>query len=65
VQRLLTIDEVSDLLGVPVRTLYRWRQIGYGPTAGRIGKHLRYRADDVEAFVARRFGEEAAADVHA
>jgi predicted DNA-binding transcriptional regulator AlpA len=45
--RLWTAEEVSLFLGVPVATLYRWRYLGIGPKAGRVGRHLRYLPDDV------------------
>lgn len=45
--RLWTPDDVSAYLGVPIGTLYRWRCAGTGPRALRIGKHLRYLAEDV------------------
>ncbi|TCC52169.1 DNA-binding protein [Kribbella pittospori] len=44
---LWTIDQVATYLGVPKRTLYRWRTLGYGPPGRRVGRHLRYRASDV------------------
>lgn len=47
----MTIDEVSDYLRVPVATLYRWRHHQEGPKAARIGRHLRYRRSDVEAWI--------------
>lgn len=49
-RRLATVEEVSDYLGVPIDTLYVWRSRGKGPRAGKVGKHLRYRWDDVEAW---------------
>lgn len=49
--RLWTLDEVSTYLGIPKETLYQWRYKGYGPKGARIGKHLRYRPEDVEAWV--------------
>ncbi len=51
VPALMTIDEVSDYLRVPVATLYRWRHHQEGPKAARIGRHLRYRRSDVEAWI--------------
>jgi predicted DNA-binding transcriptional regulator AlpA len=36
---------------VPVNTLYQWRTKGYGPTGRRIGKHVRYRPEDVDTWV--------------
>jgi excisionase family DNA binding protein len=48
------LDWLSGLLGVPQRTIYSWRQRGEGPPAYRIGKHLRYRRSDVEAWLESR-----------
>lgn len=45
--RLWTIKDTADFLGVPVATLYRWRQQGSGPRCARIGRHLRYDPTDV------------------
>nr|WP_152361577.1 helix-turn-helix domain-containing protein [Microlunatus speluncae] len=39
---LWTPDDTGVYLGVPVATLYRWRYLGIGPTAFRVGRHLRY-----------------------
>lgn len=49
--KLWTIADVSDHLGVPVNTLYQWRSKGYGPTGRRVGKYVRYRPEDVDAWV--------------
>ena len=48
---LWTVQDVADYLRVPVQTLYSWRVQGYGPRARRIGKHLRYRSEDVIAWL--------------
>lgn len=44
---LWAVQEVSHFLVVPVATLYRWRYLGVGPKAGRVGRHLRYLPADV------------------
>lgn len=49
--KLLSIDDVADYLGVPKNTLYQWRTKGYGPTGRRVGKYVRYRPDDVDAWI--------------
>jgi excisionase family DNA binding protein len=49
--RLWTAEDVSYYLGVPVGTLYYWRVNRTGPPAHRIGRHLRYRGEDVMAWV--------------
>lgn len=51
---LWRITDVSTFLGVPVATLYQWRHLGTGPKAYRLGKHLRYRQGDVEAWLANQ-----------
>jgi len=48
---LWTVDDVSAFLQIPVQTLYTWRKHGTGPQARKIGKYLRYRPDDVIAWV--------------
>jgi excisionase family DNA binding protein len=58
IRRLLWAEEVAVLLGVPVKTLYQWRYKGVGPAGVRVGRHLRYRAADVEAWIDRRAAEE-------
>jgi hypothetical protein len=41
--RLMTITDLSEMLGVPVDTRYGWRHRGDGPRGYRIGRHVRYR----------------------
>lgn len=48
---LISITDVSELLGIPVATLYRWRYLGEGPPGYRIGRHVRYRRSAVEAWI--------------
>ena len=53
-QRILTMvspSELAALLDVPVTTLYRWRSQHEGPTGIRIGRHVRYRLEDVQAWL--------------
>jgi predicted DNA-binding transcriptional regulator AlpA len=52
IERLLTPVDVAEILGIPVKSLYAWRHRGVGPQALKIGRHLRYRPSDVEAFLA-------------
>jgi excisionase family DNA binding protein len=49
--RLLTPEELSEQMTIPIPTLYRWRHEGKGPRAIRVGKHLRYRPEDVDAWL--------------
>lgn len=41
-EKLLSVEQVADYLGVPVNTLYQWRHKGTGPIAFRVGRFLRY-----------------------
>ena len=49
--QLLTPEEVSTFLGVPVGTLANWRYLGRGPTFVRIGRHVRYRSEDLGSWI--------------
>ena len=50
-ERLLTIHELSDYLGIPVATLYDWRVDGVGPRAVKLGRSLRYPESCVRAWI--------------
>ena len=52
--RLWTADETAFYLGVPKATLYRWRHLGIGPAAARVGRHLRYHPDDVASWLRKQ-----------
>lgn len=44
-------EGTAAYLGVPARTLEDWRYKGRGPAFCRVGKHVRYRREDVEAWL--------------
>jgi excisionase family DNA binding protein len=50
VDRHLTIRELAEREGVPVGTVYQWNTKGTGPRYMTIGRHVRYRLADVEAW---------------
>lgn len=50
-ERLLTVTELSEYLGIPVATLYDWRTEGVGPKAVRLGRALRYPVSWVRTWV--------------
>jgi excisionase family DNA binding protein len=52
--QLLTVDELARLLRVPKATIYRWRSIGDGPRGYSIGRYVRFRWPDVEAWLEER-----------
>ena len=39
------------MLGLPIATLANWRCSGKGPPFLRVGRHVRYRSQDVEAWI--------------
>jgi excisionase family DNA binding protein len=50
--KLWGIKDVAEYLDIPLQTLYQWRSRGYGPPGIRLGRHVKYRPDDVRAWVA-------------
>jgi excisionase family DNA binding protein len=48
---LLSVRQLADYLGVPVSTVYLWRTQGRGPCGFRVGKQVRYRAEDVARWL--------------
>jgi excisionase family DNA binding protein len=51
IDRLLTVEDLAEYLEVPVATIYAWRYHRQGPPGFRVGKHLRFRWSDVEAWI--------------
>lgn len=48
---LMSTDGVAEYLVVPVKTVYRWREHRTGPPGFRVGRHVRYRRSDVDAWI--------------
>ncbi|WSK84111.1 helix-turn-helix domain-containing protein [Amycolatopsis sp. NBC_01286] len=48
---MLSIEDLSSYLQVPVNTLYQWRKTGKGPAGFRVGKYVRYRPSDVDTWI--------------
>jgi excisionase family DNA binding protein len=48
---LWSIGEAAEYLGVPVRTLYQWRWLRIGPPSYTVGRYVKYRPTEVEAWV--------------
>jgi excisionase family DNA binding protein len=51
IERLMTLPELSEMLGVPIESLYGWRHRGDRPVGYRIGRHVRYRRSAVEEWL--------------
>jgi predicted DNA-binding transcriptional regulator AlpA len=48
---LWTAEETAAYLRRPLKTLYRWRYVGKGPRALKVGRSLLYKAEEVRAWV--------------
>jgi excisionase family DNA binding protein len=49
---LLTLAEAAAYLGVQVKTLYEWRRLRKGPPSIAVGRLVKYRAADLDAWLA-------------
>ncbi len=54
---LLSAQDLADFLHVPIATIYAWRYRRQGPPGFRVGRHLRYRRDDVQQWIEDRIAE--------
>ncbi len=48
---LISAQALAEYLGVPLQTVYQWSHRGGGPPAIRVGRHLRYRPEQVEQWL--------------
>ncbi len=58
--QLLTTSQVATYLQVPIATLHQWRYRGEGPKAAKVGRHLRWRKADVDAWLEQQSQQPAA-----
>ncbi len=49
--QVLTTSEAARYLGLSASTLNRWRCYGTGPKYLKLGRAVRYRADELDAFL--------------
>lgn len=52
---ILTTADVSAITKVPIKTLASWRHALTGPRSFRLGNLIRYRRDDVDAWLAAQY----------
>lgn len=50
--QFMTVQEVAQLLQVPVSTVYHWAAYGEGPPSFKVGKHRRFKAAAVAQWLA-------------
>ncbi len=49
---LLSAETVAELLGISIRTLWRLRAAGRLPRPVRLGGSVRWRPEDIQAWIA-------------
>lgn len=47
----LSPEALSRYVDVPLQTVYGWNSKGTGPRRSRVGRHVRYRLADVDAWL--------------
>lgn len=50
-QGMIAPPELAEHLGVTVQRLAAWRHEGTGPRYVKVGRLIRYRADDITAWI--------------
>jgi excisionase family DNA binding protein len=53
IEQVLTLSQLAAHLSVGVQTLYDLRSKGRGPRGFRVGRELRFRRSEVDAWLAR------------
>jgi excisionase family DNA binding protein len=53
---LMSPEQAAGYLGVPVLTLTAWRSKRIGPRFYRVGRHVRYRLVDLDAWLSQHAG---------
>jgi predicted DNA-binding transcriptional regulator AlpA len=53
-KELVTDRELAEMGVASVRTLQTWRLLGRGPRYVKVGRAVRYRIADIEAWLAAR-----------
>ena len=57
---VVTMSQLASQLGVSVQTLYDLRSQGRGPRGFRVGRELRFRASEVDSWLAQLEADDAA-----
>lgn len=60
-EHLQSVDDLSQWLGIPVKTIYKWTSNHHsGIPFYRLGKHLRFRFTEIEAWLRKYRSSEGA-----
>lgn len=58
--KLLTVDEVAEILRRPVSSIRWMRQKGTGPKSAVLSGRIYFREEDVDAWIDAQFAKETA-----
>ena len=61
---VLTTSELAGYLGVPVQTIHDLRHCHRGPRGFRVGRELRYRVSEIDAWLAHLEQADGGADLN-
>ena len=56
-EKMVDTDETARLLGLATNTVEKMRVTGTGPRFVKLGRAVRYRLTDIEAYIAERVVE--------
>ena len=56
-EAMFSPESLGQFLDLPVRTVYQWNSRGTGPPRIRVGRHVRYRRADVEAWLSGNYAD--------
>jgi excisionase family DNA binding protein len=59
IDAVVTLSQLAARLGVNVQTLYDLRSQGRGPRGFRVGRELRFRVSEVDAWLAQMEADDA------
>jgi excisionase family DNA binding protein len=52
--RLMTVEDLADYLGISVQSVYKQRYMGTGPPGYPVGKYVRFKRSQVDAWLESR-----------
>lgn len=58
---IMKVEMAAEYLGMSVSTLNKWRCHGGGPLFMKLGRAVRYRREDLDAFIAERMSSSTSA----
>lgn len=58
--RRLSPEDLAARFNMSVSTVYKWNSEGTGPRFMKIGKHVRYKLEDVQAWENEQYADQAA-----